>query len=52
MDNITHSLAGWALGQAGLKTQTRKGLAVLLQEGSGDTIRVAAEGGQLVFRQG
>ena len=30
MDNITHSLAGWALGQAGLKTQTRKGLAVLI----------------------
>jgi inner membrane protein len=30
MDNITHSLAGWALGQAGLKTQTRKGLAALI----------------------
>ncbi|MGI8610907.1 MAG: metal-dependent hydrolase [Sphingomicrobium sp.] len=30
MDNITHSLAGWALGQAGLKSQTRKGLAVLI----------------------
>ena len=30
MDNLTHSLAGWALGQAGLKTQTRKGLAVLI----------------------
>jgi inner membrane protein len=30
VDNITHSLAGWALGQAGLKTQTRKGLAVLI----------------------
>ena len=30
MDNITHSLTGWALGQAGLKTQTRKGLAVLI----------------------
>ena len=30
MDNITHSLAGWALGQAGLKTRTRKGLAVLI----------------------
>lgn len=29
MDNITHSLTGWALGQAGLKTRTRKGLAVL-----------------------
>jgi inner membrane protein len=30
VDNITHSLTGWALGQAGLKTQTRKGLAVLI----------------------
>jgi inner membrane protein len=30
LDNITHSLAGWALGQAGLKTQTRKGLAALI----------------------
>ena len=27
MDNITHSLVGWSLGQAGLKTRTRKGLA-------------------------
>ncbi len=30
MDNFTHSLAGWALGQAGLKTKTRKGLAALI----------------------
>ncbi len=30
MDNITHSLAGWVLGQAGLKAQTRKGLAALI----------------------
>ncbi|MEO7365640.1 MAG: metal-dependent hydrolase [Sphingomicrobium sp.] len=30
MDNITHSLAGWALGQAGLKTKSRKGLAALI----------------------
>ena len=30
MDNITHSLAGWALGQAGLKVQSRKGLAALI----------------------
>ena len=30
MDNLTHSLAGWALGQAGLKAKTRKGLAVLI----------------------
>ena len=30
MDNLTHSLAGWALGQSGLKTRTRKGLAALI----------------------
>lgn len=30
MDNLTHSLAGWALGQAGLKTKTRKGFAALI----------------------
>ena len=30
MDNLTHSLAGWALGQAGLKAQSRKGLAALI----------------------
>lgn len=30
MDNITHSLAGWALGQAGLKQKSRKGLAALI----------------------
>lgn len=30
MDNLTHSLAGWALGQAGLKRKTRKGLAALI----------------------
>ena len=30
MDNFTHSLAGWALGQAGLKTRSRKGLAALI----------------------
>ena len=30
MDNVTHSLAGWVLGQAGLKTRTRKGLAALI----------------------
>ena len=30
MDNLTHSLAGWALGQTGLKPQTRKGLAALI----------------------
>jgi inner membrane protein len=30
VDNFTHSLAGWSLGQAGLKTKTRKGLAALI----------------------
>ncbi len=30
MDNLTHSMAGWVLGQAGLKTATRKGLAALI----------------------
>ena len=30
MDNLTHSLTGWALGQAGLKTRSRKGLAALV----------------------
>lgn len=30
MDNFTHSLTGWALGQAGLKRKTRKGLAALV----------------------
>ena len=30
MDNITHSLAGWALGQTGLKRKSRKGLAALI----------------------
>lgn len=30
MDNFTHSLAGWALGQTGLKTKSRKGLAALV----------------------
>lgn len=30
MDNFTHSLTGWAIGQAGLKTTTRKGLAALI----------------------
>jgi inner membrane protein len=30
LDNLTHSLAGWTLGQAGLKTRSRKGLAALI----------------------
>jgi inner membrane protein len=30
MDNLTHSLVGWTLGQAGLRRKTRKGLAALI----------------------
>ncbi|MCB2050716.1 MAG: metal-dependent hydrolase [Novosphingobium sp.] len=30
MDNLTHSLTGWALGQTGLKRKSRKGLAALI----------------------
>jgi inner membrane protein len=30
LDNLTHSMAGWVLGRAGLKTKTRKGLAALI----------------------
>ena len=30
MDNFTHSLTGWALGQAGLKRRTGLGLAALI----------------------
>lgn len=30
MDNFTHSMAGWVLGQTGLKKTTRKGLAALI----------------------
>lgn len=30
MDNFTHSLTGWALGQTGLKLKSRKGLAALI----------------------
>jgi inner membrane protein len=30
VDNLTHSLVGWSLGQAGLKTKSRKGLAALI----------------------
>lgn len=30
MDNFTHSLTGWIIGQAGLKRKSRKGLAALI----------------------
>lgn len=40
MDNITHSLAGAVLGQAGLKRKTRKGLAALVLGANGPDIDV------------
>jgi inner membrane protein len=30
MDNVTHSLVGWTLGETGLKRKSRKGLAALI----------------------
>ena len=30
MDNLTHSLVGWALAETGLKNRTRKGMAALV----------------------
>jgi len=30
VDNLTHTMSGWVLGQAGLKQKTRKGLAALI----------------------
>lgn len=30
MDNLTHTMAGWVLGQTGLKMRSRKGLAALM----------------------
>jgi len=30
VDNVTHSLVGWTLGQTGLKRKSRKGLAALI----------------------
>lgn len=40
MDNLTHSLVGWALGQAGLKRKTRKGLAALIMGANAPDIDV------------
>jgi inner membrane protein len=40
MDNLTHSLVGWALGQAGLKHRTRKGLAALVMGANAPDIDV------------
>ena len=45
MDNFTHSLAGWALGQAGLKTKTRKGLAALILGANMPDLDVFVSGG-------
>ncbi|MEO6153211.1 MAG: hypothetical protein ABIT09_12700 [Croceibacterium sp.] len=30
MDNLTHSLVGWTLGQTGLKRKSRKGFGALI----------------------
>jgi len=40
MDNLTHSLVGWVLGEAGLKERTRKGLAALILGASAPDIDV------------
>jgi inner membrane protein len=40
MDNVTHSLVGWALGQTGLKRKTRKGLAALVMGANAPDIDV------------
>ncbi len=40
MDNLTHSLAGWALGQTGLKRKSRKGLAALIMGANAPDIDV------------
>lgn len=40
MDNLTHSLACWALGQAGLKTKSRKALAALILSANAPDIDV------------
>jgi inner membrane protein len=40
MDNVTHSLVGWTLGQTGLKRRSRKGLAALVLGANGPDIDV------------
>lgn len=40
MDNFTHTMAGWAIGQAGLKSKSRKGLAGLMLGASAPDIDV------------
>ena len=55
MDNLTHSLTGWALGQAGLKDKSRKGLAALILGANMPDIDVFfgwAEWGPLAMHRG
>jgi inner membrane protein len=40
LDNLTHSLVGWTLGQTGLKRKTRKGLAALMMGANAPDIDV------------
>jgi inner membrane protein len=40
LDNLTHSLVGWTLGQTGLKRKTRKGLAALIMGANAPDIDV------------
>lgn len=54
MDNLTHSLAGWALGEAGLKRRTGLGVATLVIAANLPDIDVIglAFGENLAFRRG
>jgi inner membrane protein len=54
MDNLTHSLAGWALGEAGLKRRTGLGVATLIIAANLPDIDVIglAFGENLAFRRG
>lgn len=54
MDNLTHSLAGWALGEAGLKRKTGLGVATLIIAANLPDIDVIglAFGENLAFRRG
>lgn len=46
MDNLTHSFAGWIMGQAGLKTKSRKGLAALILGANAPDIDVFTGGAE------
>ncbi|WP_374594606.1 metal-dependent hydrolase [Sphingosinicella sp.] len=54
MDNLTHALAGWALGEAGLKRRTGLGVATLVIAANLPDIDVIglAFGENLAFRRG